>query len=277
MTYSATGLPTGATFNAATKTFAWTPGTGTAGTYSVTFKVQDPDALNDTEIVAITVTAPAEVDLPVPTALWSMNDAAATTRITDSGGLNLHGTAKQNTSLLTAAGKFGTAIAFNGTSDFVSCGNNAALLPAAWSVSAWVRCEDTANPTLLSFGNYRAVIKLQNNGAGKPAIIMGAGNYRMFDAAAWTKLKDGQWHHVVFTLPGTEQAAIQSAQMYLDGAAVSAVATVASSAQNAKTELFLGNTDAAGTQRFKGAMDEVRLYNRALTLDEIEKLAMKVQ
>jgi hypothetical protein len=57
------------------------------------------------------------VNLPIPTALWSMDDAAATTQITDSGGLNLHGNAMRNTSLLTTAGKVGTGITFNGTSD----------------------------------------------------------------------------------------------------------------------------------------------------------------
>jgi hypothetical protein len=272
LTYSATGLPTGASFNAATKTFSWTPGTGTAGSYNVTFRVQDPGALSDSETVTITVTAPVVVNLPVPLTLWSMDDAAATTRITDSRYMGLHGMAARNTSLLTTPGKFGSAISFNGTSDLVSCGNFSAWLPGAWTVSAWVKCSDTASPTLVSFGGLKSSVRLQNSGKGQPIIHMGTYNYRYFDASAWTTLKDGQWHHVLFTMPGSAQDSIQSAAMYLDGVAVNAATTMATGPQNAKAGVFLGNTITGGAQPFSGAMDEVRLYNRVLTAQEILSL-----
>jgi hypothetical protein len=41
LTYSASNLPSGATFNPATQTFTWTPASGSAGTYQVTFTVTD--------------------------------------------------------------------------------------------------------------------------------------------------------------------------------------------------------------------------------------------
>ncbi|MBI3617015.1 MAG: putative Ig domain-containing protein, partial [Candidatus Omnitrophica bacterium] len=52
--YSAAGLPAGATFNPSTQVFDWTPGTGTSGTYNVTFSVSDR-SLTDSEVVPITV------------------------------------------------------------------------------------------------------------------------------------------------------------------------------------------------------------------------------
>ena len=54
LTYSATGLPVGATFNASTKTFNWTPDYNQSGTYNITFSVSD-GSLSDGKIVAITV------------------------------------------------------------------------------------------------------------------------------------------------------------------------------------------------------------------------------
>jgi PKD repeat protein len=54
LTYSATGLPTGATFDPATQTFSWTPDYTQAGLYSVTFTVND-GSLTDSETVPITV------------------------------------------------------------------------------------------------------------------------------------------------------------------------------------------------------------------------------
>ncbi|RMG96627.1 MAG: tandem-95 repeat protein, partial [Candidatus Dadabacteria bacterium] len=50
-----TGLPSGATFDAATGVFAWMPDHAQAGTYDVTFTVSDGD-LTDSETIVITVT-----------------------------------------------------------------------------------------------------------------------------------------------------------------------------------------------------------------------------
>lgn len=52
ITYSASGLPSGATFDAATATFSWTP--STAGTYDVTFTA-NANGKMDSETVKITV------------------------------------------------------------------------------------------------------------------------------------------------------------------------------------------------------------------------------
>jgi hypothetical protein len=56
LTYSASGLPSGATFNSGTRTFSWTPAYNQAGTYTdVLFSVTDSE-LTDSEDMTITVT-----------------------------------------------------------------------------------------------------------------------------------------------------------------------------------------------------------------------------
>jgi hypothetical protein len=54
LTYSGTGLPTGSSFDASTRTFSWTPTYNQAGTYPVTFTVSD-GMWTDTEVITITV------------------------------------------------------------------------------------------------------------------------------------------------------------------------------------------------------------------------------
>jgi len=54
LTYSATSLPNGASFNTATRTFSWTPDNTQAGNYNLTFSVSDGN-LSDSEAIAITV------------------------------------------------------------------------------------------------------------------------------------------------------------------------------------------------------------------------------
>jgi hypothetical protein len=58
LTYSASGLPQGASFNTSTHTFTWTP--TEAGTYSVTFKVSDGTS-SDSQVVTINVGGPPEL------------------------------------------------------------------------------------------------------------------------------------------------------------------------------------------------------------------------
>src|SRR3989442_9785248 len=58
VSYSATGLPAGATLNATTGAFSWTPGYDQAGSYPVTFTATDngSPALSASEAITITVT-----------------------------------------------------------------------------------------------------------------------------------------------------------------------------------------------------------------------------
>jgi hypothetical protein len=55
LTYSASGLPTGATFTAATRNFFWVPALGQNGTYTVKFRVSDGQLTDSTNAV-ITIT-----------------------------------------------------------------------------------------------------------------------------------------------------------------------------------------------------------------------------
>jgi|GEM_PF-3271717 len=69
LTFSASGLPAGASFNAATRTLRWTPNYTQAGVYDVTFTVTDGDC-PDSETIRITVvddSTPAVTLTAVPT------------------------------------------------------------------------------------------------------------------------------------------------------------------------------------------------------------------
>jgi hypothetical protein len=210
--------------------------------------------------------------VPGTVGYWTLDDNAATKVVVDSGPNLIHGTAVRNTSAMSVLGKVGRALNFDGTGDHIDFGTNVKLLPDAWTFSAWVKCADTATPTLISFGGTYPAVKLQQNSKGKPLIYMGANNYRYFQESAWTTLKDGQWHFVVFSIPGKTQADIQNAKMYLDGVAVEGSTIMDTGPQQAKSRFLIGNNTTTGTQRFKGAIDNARLYNRALSDAEVQQI-----
>lgn len=55
LTYSASNLPSGASFNPSSKTFSWNPSYFQAGSYQVHFEVNDNGGLTDSETITITV------------------------------------------------------------------------------------------------------------------------------------------------------------------------------------------------------------------------------
>jgi len=78
VTLSASGLPSGATFNPSTGVFTWTPGGSTAGVYTPTFKATDngtPVASSSADVV-ITVGSnptPSEQDQTLINTVTSYN------------------------------------------------------------------------------------------------------------------------------------------------------------------------------------------------------------
>jgi PKD repeat protein len=71
LTYSASNLPTSATFTPATRTFAWTPTSAQVGIYNVIFTVSD-GSLKDSKTVKITITSSADTSTP-PIAQFTAN------------------------------------------------------------------------------------------------------------------------------------------------------------------------------------------------------------
>jgi hypothetical protein len=81
LSYSASGLPSGATFDLGTRRFDWTPSHTQAGAYSVTFRASDgvfPTPAADTQMVHITV-ADRAPGSNLPPVLEPLNDRQALT------------------------------------------------------------------------------------------------------------------------------------------------------------------------------------------------------
>ncbi len=89
LTYSATGLPTGASLDAATGAFSWTPTSGQAGTYMVTLAATDPGGLSASATVTIVIDAvnrPPMIDAIADVAVGVGNVLTITAHATDPNG-----------------------------------------------------------------------------------------------------------------------------------------------------------------------------------------------
>jgi sialidase-1 len=77
-------------------------------------------------------------------------------------------------------------------------------------------------------------------------------------------VNDGKWHHFVATLDGVNH------RLYLDGVTQVAAVLVTNTALN--TNLFIGGPTQSVLTFFDGAIDDVRIYNRALSEQEVTQL-----
>jgi len=164
----------------------------------------------------------------------------------------------------------GACLKFDGVNDYMDCGVDSSITTSlnAWTVSAWVKPNDISVNTLIGFNSSSGAPSIRlNNTTGQPIILMSDTNFRYFSVSAWTTLKNGNWHHVVFTIPGSAQADIANSKMFLDGQEVGVGSTSSTGSQSAKNSLRIGGSYYFGS----GLIDEVRMYNAAVPTSQIKE------
>ena len=158
-------------------------------------------------------------------------------------------------------GAAGRALRFDGKGAFVDCGKGARLgLADGLTVAAWIRPEGkpTGEPLIAGEGPTRWGM---THYKGRVYFyISGGGNY------SYVPVSYHQWTHVAGTFDGT------TARLYVNGEPrtskkLPAGTTIKSGGR------FLVGTDAARKGHYHGAIDEVRVYGRALSSKEMEILA----
>ena len=207
--------------------------------------------------------------LVLHTNLDSESYNSTTKRFTDKSAWANHGTSANAASLTTDhKGQINRAMMFNGSSDFINCGNNASLgITNAITISAWVY------PTSVSVSQY-ILGKGANAGAGYEIEMHSNGNItfniRKADNSTYVKTDVynvssliNTWFNVVGTYDGTTLRLYINATQQKTG---SYVGTIYPSINNTD----IGRRSIGGN--FNGSIDEVRIYNRALSQNEITLL-----
>jgi hypothetical protein len=192
---------------------------------------------------------------------WSFDESTGKSVLDSSGNLN-HGTVSGASR---TAGKFGNALQFDGVNDMVTVADADSLdLTEAMTLEAWVK------PTALGSMWRTVVIKEQSNQLAY-ALYAGNGNSRPSGhvyttgdraVAGSTALQKGKWAHLASTWDGT------TLRLYVNGRQVAKAPLRPSAVRSGRVLRFGGN--AVWPEWFKGAIDEVRIYNRALSPQELE-------
>jgi arylsulfatase A-like enzyme len=168
-------------------------------------------------------------------------------------------------------GKFNHALQFDGVSNQVVINGFKGIVGTnPRTVSAWIKTTETNNSIgIVSWGDlpsgekWSLLVQNTTDPKGTLRLELGYGN-----TIGSTPVNDGQWHHIACTLDDSPSPNSSDVKFYVDGQLdpISGGANV--DINTATNNDVLIGCDVQG-RFFDGVIDEVRIYNRALTTDEI--------
>src|SRR5438128_4628205 len=258
--YSCTNLPAGATCsftptacsttctaNLILATSSSTP----PGTYAVIVQATDGP---------VTRTSGFTLTVGDPLLAYDMETLTGSGLMKDLSGHGNDGTITGTTDVV---GKVGRARQFDGVDDNIAA---SVSVGGQWTIALWVQWNDGPN-------TYEHPIGL---GTGHDATFWFSGTtvaFKTQDASGTTvvdrrlssSITTGIWYHLAATFDGT------TVKGYLDG--VQACSASAAATTIRSSNIKIGSSGYAVNNFFDGIIDEVLIYNRALTAEEIAALA----
>ena len=267
------GVNLGAELTAAPFTTSWNTATTSNGAHTLSAVARDAAGNSATATVTVTVsnTTVQPTAGPAPTAYWTLNAAdtngiLATDRSGNALNLTIAGT-------VSTAGRVGEAMQFNGySSNLQTYAMSKLEFNNSMTFGAWIKTTATRSEAILSkyesSGTEAGYLLKTVNGAlafrlgGKNA---GNGSKEFYDT---TKINDGAWHHVavVVTLG-------QGVQFYVDGVAKLSFPVLTTAGSNGVAFQVGAVGFSYYGAAFSGVIDEVKVFNSALTDAQVAGLA----
>jgi len=216
---------------------------------------------------------------------WDFEEGAGTTtadQVAGNDGTLMNGATWVTTGLAPVPGGTSAAIAFEGGNDLVLTTFAGIGGAGDRTVSAWVLTSSGEDQGIVAWGDHTAngqKYHVRVNDAGPPHLPGGLrtevqGGNRTTDSV----VSDGQWHHIASVFSGSNNDDVLH---YIDGV-LQGVSGSSSQAVNtdisgvgSSVPVWLGNRSQGGAniRALNGLLDEVRIYDHALTPAEIAALA----
>jgi hypothetical protein len=202
---------------------------------------------------------------------WAMNEGQGV-KAGDSSGMNNTGTI---TGATWTSGKKGKGLSFNGSS-YINAGTSDTLNTTGdFSASLWFK---TPGPglnswdTMLARSNVAYYVNAPNKGwniisrniSGTNAINFQYSGASAAQQVSWTGGADNLWHHVVTVRQGNLFS------LYIDSILKSSLTTAVGDMSMPGETLFIGK--GRFSDYFHGSLDDVRIYNRALSAGEVQSI-----
>lgn len=265
------GVPASVTDAASTYLTITVPAAATTGKIMVTVGGQSATSAGDFEVLG-------DVPRDGLVAFYTFDGDAR-----DVSGNHLDGTI--NGSPVLTADRFGVtnqAYSFSGSGDYIDMGNPSALqISNKMTVAGWFKIDNTGVNDMVALISKLYFDPTQGNNPRRGYLISEEGNPSSSHLAIRTYLSDGAGFAVNQNSPITGTGVWTFIAFVTDGTAWSfyrddaAPITGSSTNGNANPDGTLGSFVVGaydGRFNFKGSVDDVTVYNRALSADEVSKL-----
>ena len=207
-----------------------------------------------------------EADLSTGLVLHLPMDEGTGTTVFDQSGMNNHGTIHE--ARWTSSSKSGNALEFDGLNDYIEVNPPPDLSSRFYTISVWTSFTIAPTPTeewrycIISQDDYNTRV-IQLNTYGDKFVLHRFGEDRdLFSYNA--TIEAHKWYHVAVTFEGNYY------RLYVDGVLYDE--QTGSFTPSKTLSLYIGAHNTGGFP-FNGIIDEVRIYDRSLTANEIKQLA----
>ncbi len=167
-----------------------------------------------------------------------------------------------------ATGNVGQAFSFDGINDYISVSDSPSFSSLSFSAAMWIKKDGNLNH-IMTKGGDSAGWEYVLSGTSNPQISIwgNAGNCDEFTAVSSISLKDGEWSHVAFVYSHGKSVA-----MYVNGQKTGFDDTKDNTCNFVSGASNLNIGRRAGSTYFKGALDEITIWNKSLTDAEIQTI-----
>jgi uncharacterized protein (TIGR02145 family) len=174
-------------------------------------------------------------------------------------------------------GKYNSAMSFDGVDDYVGAGNNANLqITGAITLAGWVKLNINTGVSYQLFGKGRG---MGTSGVddGYAVSWFGTTQQLIWDTYSTTTrdalsgaptITDSNWHYISATWDGTTNA--NGKKIYVDGKLALQGTSAISLIKNSAYPFVIGATSDAYNRPTSGLIDDVKIYNYALTSSQIK-------
>jgi len=202
-------------------------------------------------------------------AYWKFDEGSGSS-VADSSSNN--NTCTINGATWTSDCKLGYCLSFDGINDYIDCGNDTINPSKELTVSAWVKftgtqaqcivCKEQQLSPYYGWSVY-GEDPWGYSDSGVTFLVRSTGGSATLGNHENIFYNDGKWHHVAVTFSSLNNVA----KIYVDGFFKSG-SEIGNATLNTAFNLVIGSRDKL-SGFFNGIIDEVKIYNRALTAYEI--------
>lgn len=202
-------------------------------------------------------------------ARWDFEQSDGQT-ILDSSGHGLHGRLVGDAQLVYDAARAGRVLALDGEGDWVDCGAEARFdMVSEITIACWIKVTkfNRDYQTIISKGDqaWRILRNRTRNELTFACVGTRRADGQWPQVDGKTNVNDGRWHHIVGIYDGTKIA------LYVDGE-LDASAAAYGRINTSSFKVLLGENDEIRNYAFDGFLDDIRIYDYALTAAEIRLL-----